>query len=55
MSPEDVPEEGEYVIGRVIEVKDFGATFIFMCYCFDYIRSSDKHIAAVFHHQHHIG
>ncbi|HJM17122.1 MAG TPA: S1 RNA-binding domain-containing protein [Candidatus Poseidoniia archaeon] len=26
MSPEDVPEEGEYVIGRVIEVKDFGAT-----------------------------
>ena len=26
MSLEDVPEEGEYVIGRVIEVKDFGAT-----------------------------
>ena len=26
MSPEDVPEEGEYVIGRVVEVKDFGAT-----------------------------
>ena len=26
MSPEGVPEEGEYVIGRVIEVKDFGAT-----------------------------
>jgi len=26
VSPEDVPEEGEYVIGRVIEVKDFGAT-----------------------------
>ena len=26
MSPEDVPEEGEYVIGRVIEVKDIGAT-----------------------------
>ena len=26
MSLEDVPEEGEYVIGRVVEVKDFGAT-----------------------------
>ena len=26
MSPQDAPEEGEYVIGRVIEVKDFGAT-----------------------------
>jgi len=26
VSPEGVPEEGEYVIGRVIEVKDFGAT-----------------------------
>ena len=26
MSPQDTPEEGEYVIGRVIEVKDFGAT-----------------------------
>jgi len=26
VSPEDVPEEGEYVIGRVVEVKDFGAT-----------------------------
>ena len=26
MSPQDSPEEGEYVIGRVIEVKDFGAT-----------------------------
>ena len=25
MSPLDVPEEGEYIIGRVIEVKDFGA------------------------------
>ena len=25
MSPSDVPEEGEYIIGRVIEVKDFGA------------------------------
>ena len=26
MSPQDSPEEGEYVIGRVVEVKDFGAT-----------------------------
>ena len=25
MSPLDVPEEGEYIIGRVVEVKDFGA------------------------------
>ena len=25
MSPSDVPEEGEYIIGRVVEVKDFGA------------------------------
>ena len=26
MSPLDVPEDGDYIIGRVIEVKDFGAT-----------------------------
>ena len=26
MSSDEVPEEGEYVIGRVVEVKDFGAT-----------------------------
>jgi len=26
VSPEDIPEDGEYVIGRVVEVKDFGAT-----------------------------
>ena len=26
MSPSDVPEDGDYIIGRVIEVKDFGAT-----------------------------
>lgn len=26
MSPQGSPEEGEYVIGRVVEVKDFGAT-----------------------------
>jgi translation initiation factor 2 subunit 1 len=25
VSPSDVPEEGEYIIGRVVEVKDFGA------------------------------
>ena len=25
MSPLDVPEDGDYIIGRVIEVKDFGA------------------------------
>ena len=25
MSSSDVPEEGEYIIGRVVEVKDFGA------------------------------
>ena len=26
MSPQGIPDEGEYVIGRVVEVKDFGAT-----------------------------
>jgi len=26
VSPLDVPEDGDYIIGRVIEVKDFGAT-----------------------------
>ena len=26
MSPSDIPEDGDYIIGRVIEVKDFGAT-----------------------------
>ena len=26
MSSDEVPEEGEYVIGRAVEVKDFGAT-----------------------------
>ena len=26
MSPLDVPEDGDYIIGRVTEVKDFGAT-----------------------------
>ena len=26
MSPSDVPEDGDYIIGRVTEVKDFGAT-----------------------------
>ena len=28
MSPSDVPEEGEYIIGRVVEVKDFGLSLI---------------------------
>ena len=25
MTPSGVPSEGEYIIGRVVEVKDFGA------------------------------
>ena len=30
MSSLDVPEEGEYIIGRVVEVKDFGANLVLL-------------------------
>ena len=43
----DAPEEGEYIIGRVLEVKDFGATLDLLEFS-TMLKSDDQTVKNIF-------